>query len=413
MIIHDKWMLDSARHIDANGYMHVDTSNITKEQVVPYLGSSIPEWKTMGLDPEKVYMIYRPADEIEKAVQTFNGLPLLLDHWDIDAENIPKDKVVGSLGTDARWEAPYLTNSLIITDANAIKAIEDGSFAEISASYACDIDMNGGIFDGKTYDGSMHNILGNHVALVAEGRAGHDVKVADSAMEGGEENMDWKEKFKNMLLEIMTDKEAVTEIMANEETKVIPTDEVEMNENPAVEQATDEEPVDVLADEIRQKIEEAGLNPEDEVVQKAFLAGMKASEGVDDACGKDEAEAEATDACKDEEEVADETEATKEEPAKASDSKMVADKAFYAELWKASNVVAPIIGRIDNPFMYDSASAIYAKALKKMGIATDGIDPSAFGAMVNLAWKQRSNTMPSMDTEEDPLTKKLKSIKSV
>jgi hypothetical protein len=237
-------------------------------------------------------------------------------------------------------------------------------------------------------------------------------------MEGGEK-MDWKEKFKNMLLEIMTDKEAVTEIMANEETKMIPDEEVEMNEAPAIEQASDEEPVDVLADEIRKLIEEAGLNPEDELVQKAFMAGMKASEVAD--CGtKDEAEeakdeAEAEDACKDEEEVTDEAEEAKDEaePTKASDSKMVADRAFYADLWKASNVVAPIIGRIDNPFMYDSASAIYAKALKKLGITTDGIDPSAFGAMVNIAWKQRRNTMPSVDTEEDPLTKKLKSIKSV
>lgn len=408
MIIHDKWMLDSARHKDSNGYLHVDTSNLTKEQVVPYLGSSIPDWRSLGLDAEKVYMIYRPADELEKAVSTFNGLPLLLDHWDIDAENIPKDKVVGSLGTDARWEAPYLKNSLIITDADAIAKIEDGSFSELSASYACDIDMNGGMFDGKAYDGSMHNILGNHVALVPEGRAGHDVKVADKAMEGGEKGMDWKEKFKNMLLEIMTDKEAVTEIMANEETK-IPTDEVEMNEAPAVEQATDEEPVDVLADDIRKMIEEAGLNPDDEVVQKAFLAGMAVSEKAEDgeektedACGKDEAE------------VADEDEkaSDEDEPTKASDSK-INDRAFYADLWKASNVVAPIIGRIDNPFAYDSASSIYKKALKKMGIATDGIDPSAFGAMVSIAWKQRNNTMPSIDTEDDPLTKRLKNIKSI
>lgn len=408
MIIHDKWMLDSARHKDSNGYLHVDTSNLTKEQVVPYLGSSIPDWRSLGLDAEKVYMIYRPADELEKAVSTFNGLPLLLDHWDIDAENIPKDKVVGSLGTDARWEAPYLKNSLIITDADAIAKIEDGSFSELSASYACDIDMNGGMFDGKAYDGSMHNILGNHVALVPEGRAGHDVKVADKAMEGGEKGMDWKEKFKNMLLEIMTDKEAVTEIMANEETK-IPTDEVEMNEAPAVEQATDEEPVDVLADDIRKMIEEAGLNPDDEVVQKAFLAGMAVSEkaedgeeNTEDACGKDEAE------------VADEDEkaSDEDEPTKASDSK-INDRAFYADLWKASNVVAPIIGRIDNPFAYDSASSIYKKALKKMGIATDGIDPSAFGAMVSIAWKQRNNTMPSIDTEDDPLTKRLKNIKSI
>ena len=201
MLIQDKYAFDkaSARSLDSNGYMHVAVSNLTKEQVVPYMGDSIPGYKELGLQPDKVYQIYRPAEEIEKAAETFNGLPLMLDHWDMDAANIPKDKVVGSLGTDAKWEAPYLTNSLIVTDANAIKAIEDGSYAELSASYACDIDMTGGVFDGKTYDGVMRNIKGNHVALVPEGPSGHDVKVADSAMGGGENEMNWMEKFKELL----------------------------------------------------------------------------------------------------------------------------------------------------------------------------------------------------------------------
>lgn len=97
MLINDKYTFDSARTKDSNGYMHVAVSNLTKEQVVPYMGDSIPGYKELGLEPDKVYQIYRPADEIEKAVETFNGLPLMLDHWDMDAENIPKDKVVGCL----------------------------------------------------------------------------------------------------------------------------------------------------------------------------------------------------------------------------------------------------------------------------------------------------------------------------
>jgi hypothetical protein len=102
--------------------MHVDKSNITKEQVAPYMGDSIPEWQELGLDPKKVYNIYRPAEELEKAVPTFNGLPLMLEHWDMDADTIGnvKEHVVGSLGTDANYEAPYLTNSITIIDAKAI-----------------------------------------------------------------------------------------------------------------------------------------------------------------------------------------------------------------------------------------------------------------------------------------------------
>lgn len=398
MIIHDKYSFDSARTIDNNGYMHVAVSNLTKEQVVPYLGNTIPGYKELGLDPDKIYQIYRPGDEIEKAADTFNGLPLMLDHWDMDADNIPKDKVVGSLGTDAKWEPPYLTNSLIVTDSNAIKAIEDGSYSELSASYACDIDMTGGIFDGKSYDGRMLNIKGNHVALVPEGRAGHDVKVADSAMGGGEIEMDWREKFKQFLLEIMTNKEAVTDIMNENEKIIEPQEPVQ-----APEQATDVEPVDELADEVRQMMVAAGLDPEDKAAQKAFLAGMAAGKPADD-------EAPAEDACKDEEAPAEDA-CKDEEPATAQDGAFVHDKAFYAGLYKAAEDVAPFVGKISNPFAFDSAADIYKKALDKAGVVTDGIDPSAFGAMVSMLSKPQA--IPQAQIESDPLNDALMKIKSV
>ena len=196
-MIFDTVPLETARTFDENGYLHVSTSNITKEQVVPYVGDTIPNWKELGLKPKAIYQIYRPAEEIEKAAETFNGLPLSLDHWNMDAENMPKYKIVGSLGTDAAFDAPYITNSLTVTDADAIKRINSGEFRDLSAGYLCDVEMTDGIFDGKHYDGKMKNIRGNHVALVREGRAGHDVRVADSAPKGGEnmgENA-WKDLF--------------------------------------------------------------------------------------------------------------------------------------------------------------------------------------------------------------------------
>lgn len=405
MLIQDKYAFDkaSARSLDSNGYMHVAVSNLTKEQVVPYMGDSIPGYKELGLQPDKVYQIYRPAEEIEKAAETFNGLPLMLDHWDMDAANIPKDKVIGSLGTDAKWAAPYLTNSLIVTDANAIKAIEDGSYAELSASYACDIDMTGGVFDGKTYDGVMRNIKGNHVALVPEGRAGHDVKVADSAMGGGEHEMNWMEKFKELLFDIITDKEAMKDIM-NENNKI--------NQPDVPAQAADVEPVDELADEIREKMVAAGLDPEDKAAQKAFMAGMAAAETADDGQACDEGdEPKAVDG-EDEEKAQDEEEkpATDECGGKANDSAIVHDKAFYAGLYKAAEDVAPFVGKISNPFAFDSAADIYKKALDKAGVVTDGIDPSAFGAMVSMLNKPAA--IPQGVAEEDPLNKRLMGIKS-
>ena len=50
-MIFDKLPIESARTMDENGYLHVATSNITKEQVVPYMGDTIPGWEKLGLEP--------------------------------------------------------------------------------------------------------------------------------------------------------------------------------------------------------------------------------------------------------------------------------------------------------------------------------------------------------------------------
>ena len=405
-MIFDKLPIESARTMDENGYLHVATSNITKEQVVPYMGDTIPGWEKLGLEPKKVYTLYRPAEELEKAAPTFNGLPLSLDHWDMDASNLPHDKIVGSLGTDAKFEAPYLTNSLTITDANAIKRVQSGEFRDISAGYMCDVEMTGGVFGGQSYDGVMRNIRGNHVALVREGRAGHDVRVADSAMKGGEnmmEKIDWKKLAMSFMEALKNGGGELMDETKNQNPEQNPEPTGAMNTPPAesVGEAHDEEPVDVLADDVREKMKAAGLDPEDKAAQKAFLAGMAAVKPVEDENGMppaDKEETPATDA-----EGCDET-------GMAKDSAIVQDRAFYAGLYKAAEDVAPFVGKISNPFAFDSAAAIYKKALDARGVATDGVDPSAYGAMVSML--SRPTAVPQGAPSEDPINAKLMGIKS-
>ena len=174
----------SMRTKDDNGFLHVALTPISKATVNPYLGSEIEGSKEHGFEPDKIYYGLRDPDELAKGAGTFNGLPLLLEHHPTDAENLPKEWVVGSMGTDAVFEKPYLKNSLTVTDAQAIQYIEDGTAKEISCSYRFTPDFTAGEYteaDGSKvhYDFIMRDIKGNHVALVPEGRAGHDVKVAD------------------------------------------------------------------------------------------------------------------------------------------------------------------------------------------------------------------------------------------
>ena len=125
----------SMRRKDSNGYLHIEITPISKACVNPYLGREIAGSEAQGWDANKIYYGLRDPDELAKAAKTFNGMPVLLQHHTINAENPAKEWVVGSIGTDGTFEKPYLKNSMTITDAQAIKYIEDGTAQEISCSY--------------------------------------------------------------------------------------------------------------------------------------------------------------------------------------------------------------------------------------------------------------------------------------
>jgi hypothetical protein len=177
----------SARHVDVDGRLHVAASHISKATVNPYYGREIPGADALGLDPARVYQLLRHPDELAKAAPTFNNLPLLSKHVPVsaldDASHMP-DLVVGSTGTDAAFNDPYLDNSLVIWAGPAVAGVESNQVRELSCAYRYVADMTPGTYKGLHYDGIMRNIVGNHVALVEAGRAGSDVIVGDSQIEG-------------------------------------------------------------------------------------------------------------------------------------------------------------------------------------------------------------------------------------
>lgn len=171
----------SARRYDEEGRMHVSLTNISKANVCQYIGREIPEWKGLGLDPNKIYLLYRDPEELAKGAPTFNNIQLLHKHIYVDANKPQKEDIVGSIGSDVTFDAPYLKSSLCIWDAEAIALVEAEKLDEISSAYRYDAVMTPGVSpDGEEYDGVMRNIRGNHVSLVEDGRAGSDVIVADS-----------------------------------------------------------------------------------------------------------------------------------------------------------------------------------------------------------------------------------------
>ena len=176
----------SARRYDADGRLHLAAGNpISKATVSPYMGHEIPNCAALGWNPNKVYYLLRDPDELAKAAPTFNNLPILSEHIPVSADAPRQDLIIGSTGTDSRFDSPYLTNSLVFWVADAIERIEHDDpelqEKELSSAYYYRVDPQRGEYEGLRYDGIMRDIVGNHVALVKEGRAGPDVVVGDSA----------------------------------------------------------------------------------------------------------------------------------------------------------------------------------------------------------------------------------------
>lgn len=173
----------SVRRRDANGYLHVEVSNISKANVCPYYGREIPGWQDQGLDADRIYQLYRAPEELARASHTFNNVPLLSEHMPVIPDQLPEDLIIGSTGTDGDFDGTYLRNSLVVWRQDEQDAIEEDRKRELSCGYRYRADMTPGTTeDGLQYDGVMREIMGNHVALVIEGRAGPDVMVGDTTM---------------------------------------------------------------------------------------------------------------------------------------------------------------------------------------------------------------------------------------
>src|SRR5262249_35401571 len=149
--------------------------------VNPYRGEEIPFWEQLGLEPQKVYMLLRHPDELKRAADSFNGLPILDTHVPLDADSHLPYLGIGTTGTNSKFEAPYLKNAISLWTRDAINNVNSGKRKELSCAYSYYPVMQPGVYQGHKYDGIMTELRGNHVALVDEGRAGPECVVGDSA----------------------------------------------------------------------------------------------------------------------------------------------------------------------------------------------------------------------------------------
>lgn len=338
------------------------------------------------MDPDKVYQLFRPPEELERAAPTFDNIQLLSAHQVVSASD-PKERLVaGSTGTDAAFVAPFLQNSLVIWRQEDIDDIESGDKCELSCAYRYDVSMEPGTYQGLRYDGKMCNIVGNHVALVAAGRAGSDVMVHDSM-----ENL-------NMRARPATRKALFASLGFAADASIDDLHKFvdRMAKDEDAEDMDDDERND--EDAARKKEASDGMSEEDcgkaKDARRSARDAKRAADGlVRDAKAKD-AKARDTKA-KDADKVEpndDDDDADHDKDKTAKDMAMDAAMARVArdtkrEVMEHMNAIAqaredvrPTIGNVSHAM--DSAADIYKLALDHKGVDLTDVPPAAYRALL-------------------------------
>lgn len=172
--------LDRAMHrVDSDGHLHIEGANISKAMICPYLGSEIPGAAELGLDPLRVYYLFRDPAEMQAASPSYVNKPLMADHIAVSAAQPYKQYVAGAV-SNVRFSFPYLKADIGVWNSDDIRKIQTGEKQEISCGYKYRADMTPGEFQGQKYDGVMRDLVCNHIALVEAGRCGPDVTASDT-----------------------------------------------------------------------------------------------------------------------------------------------------------------------------------------------------------------------------------------
>lgn len=405
----------STRRRDADGRLHVAVSNLSKANVCPYYGREIPNSEALGLKPDTVYQVYRDAEALSKAVETANNIPLMDDHIIVSASDPKKDRVVGSTGTDAAFDGQYLTNSLVVWDANAIARIESGVQKEISCAYRYTAIKRSGTANGSPYTLVMADIVMNHVALVREGRAGPDVMVADGKL--GEVQMKFHPVKAKLAAKFATDSALTTDdrrylyLALDEMEQEVEGEDEDMSEDDAEEKAKDKAKDAKAKDKAAKDKAAKDKKAMDKKAADAKKARDKAARDARRARDGDDDEDAMDSEMDDDAEEAEDAEACAARDRKAAKDKKAMDAAIGDAVTRAvketeqrleaigvaKTEVAPIVGSVAG---MDSAESIYRFALDAAHVDHKEIkEVAALRQLVKLVPRPGSQTEIAMDSK--------------
>lgn len=175
MLFTDKIALTGTRRT-GDGYLVAD-ARVARTGIQIYAGREV------GRPEMEQVRVFRPEAEVfsTDALASFAHRPVTNDHpaEAVGARNW-KQHSVGMTGGEIARDGEFVRVPMTVMDQGAIDAIDAGK-RELSMGYACDLDFTAGTTPaGEAYDAIQKNIRGNHLAIVAAGRAGHSCRIGDS-----------------------------------------------------------------------------------------------------------------------------------------------------------------------------------------------------------------------------------------
>lgn len=168
--------IGQTRYRTPEGYLLCEGARIARTGPMLYAPDEMPDVEVGPYG--RMITILRDADVLfaPDTIQSFIGKPITNDHpaMNVNPETF-KEVTVGTVLNPRQGEgveAQYLLADLLITDAAAIAAVEANK-VQLSPGYDCEVEQLQPGLGRQTF------VLGNHVALVDQGRGGPSCSIQD------------------------------------------------------------------------------------------------------------------------------------------------------------------------------------------------------------------------------------------
>lgn len=393
-----KIVLDSQktkRSKDDNGYLIVKDNPIAFSGVYDYLLSEVSDSKS-----DEVVKVCREFDNLKANKDLFKDKPIIWEHeW--TGKNGDNQRADGAITGDIEAKDGGLYADLIIYNSDLIKSIENGECYELSPGYECEILQENGSYNGEHYDYKQLLKNVNHLAVVEQGRTGHDLRIQDKGI-----SMDKKISIKALF-------DTIKKIVDTDSEQVA---EAEVKDN---EVKTEAEVKEVKDDKITAifEIMQSDLSDDE---KKAKIAELLKVGEVADECGtKDEVaevEIEAKEPMNGEvlaEISADDLIKMIEKVTDSKIKKLVDDyKSDTDKMYKVIDEVKSVVGKFDISGL-NSESEVYAKGFEIFTGAklADGLDSKTAFKMEVEKRRPKAQATVSDEKTESNLSKLAKRFK--